>query len=744
MEVLSPRTVRRAKTPPLLLFTSTNSRPTARRHSILVVPAIQSIPGQLSRVQLSREADILSEAEARGRAKSTAITAADSRRAHLPKLLSRDDGSVRDATEDSRFKKSPVKPRSKSLSALPGGEHQRLFAQLAGAYTTNEMARHSSGGGGDLFLELARAGDAKERAPSRSERASGRLPSFEQRHSLLGYAAAAPASDQRPKSSGGALSGRRPSQQGAFPPDFQRQAAERYRNTPNRASFNFDDSASVSGRSISGRARHSTLPEASPLSPSRLGHRMRSSELSSFGKMRPSYGADQVHAPKVRPTQHDAREDSPEDSSEPKHSHGSTSVDSDTADTVWDELDELKTRIKKLEYTGKALPNFGAGISGDSSERPRTATTAPTTIDSSPQHERKTEAKIRTAIDPNITGGTSIANIHPLLHSALAKTKPLISPALYRTLEATATDALQLAAMTGGAGPQGTAFSAASIINGVTVSDRHVRRKADTMCRNLTDLCLALCEGKNEAPVTIAPALVFEPVRSISTMRHSRSITVPGDISDSGPARPMSRLEARRTSILGPQRLGSQDNSPRATIDDVSASEQEGTPSHIQQPPRDLRRVSRTGSRMLSARMPCYDEVSGDDDPTVRPPSRAMTDIGKLRGKPSSGQQEYKSPASLRDSLTVRRAANSGTYESNRESSSRVASLSSDTGRRRWVKESTPPVVEEEGNGSDYQPSSQQPRQRRMASLGQFRERLSAGTPNRATSMSSRRGLAVE
>ncbi|KAK5135425.1 hypothetical protein LTR08_005213 [Meristemomyces frigidus] len=493
------------------------------------------------------------------------------------------------------------------------------------------------------------------------------------------------------------------------------------------------------------------MPEDSPMSPSRLGYRMRSPEISSFGRMRPSYGENQLHAQKVRQSQHLARtqgsqDGSPGDSSEPKQSQDSASVDSDTADTVWDELDELKSRIKKLEHTGKPPLTSGAAVSGSSSERPRTATTAPTTIDSSPQHERKQEAEARPAVSSNIVGGSNAANIHPLLHSALAKTKPLINAALYRTLEATASDALQLAAMTGGAGPQGTAFSAASIINGVTVSDRHVRRKADTMCRNLTDLCLALCEGKNEAPSLTASPITFESIRSPSTMRHSRSNIGPGDSGGRGSGRPMSRLEARRTSILGLQPSGSRDHSPRGTIDDVSASEQEGTPSHPQQPLRELRHVSRAGSRLLSARMPRYDEVSGDDDPTIRPPSRAMTDIGKLRTKLSGGQPEYNSPGqsgspSLRDTLAVRRAVNSGPYEINREASSRVASLSSDTGRRRWVKESTPPVVEEEGDGSDYQPSFQPP-QRRLTSMGQFRDRRSAETPNRTTSVSSRRGVA--
>ena len=135
--------------------------------------------------------------------------------------------------------------------------------------------------------------------------------------------------------------------------------------------------------------------------------------------------------------------------------------------------------------TGKVPSTSGAAVSGEP-ERPRTATTAPTTIDSSPKHDKpvkkpEPEEDPEEVTDANTVGGPSVANIHPNLHSALAKAKPLLNYSLYRSLEATAADALQLVAMTGSAGPQGTAFSAASIINGVTVSDRHVRRKADRL-----------------------------------------------------------------------------------------------------------------------------------------------------------------------------------------------------------------------------------------------------------------------
>lgn len=635
--------------------------------------------------------------------------------------------------------------------------HEQTLARLETPrteYAEQEMARRAQGKGEDLFLELAQDGeDEGVRPPSRSERVASRLSHSGKRRSLPADSILTSSADRRPKSSGNIMSGRPPSRQSTFPSEIQRHM-DRYRNAPNRAALNRDDSVSVSGRSVSGRAnRYSVVPERSPISPSRYGERMRSPELPAYGRGRPSFGAGQPQTYKGQQTQNsgkaqDLQDGSPADSSEPKQSlPDSASVDSQT-DTVWDELDDLKSRIKKLELTGKLPPSSGAAVSGDSSERPRTATTAPTTIESSPRHEHKPEQETKPAPTENTIGGPNAANIHPLLHAALAKAKPLLNSTLYRSLEATAADALQLAALTGSAGPQGTTFSAASIINGVTVSDRHVRRKADTMCRNLTDLCLALCEGKHEAPSVTASPVILEPIQSSPTIRYSRSSIGSGDnLSRGGPSRAVSRLEARRTSILGARSISNPGTSPRESADEVSASEPEGMPSQPQAPPKDLRRVNRASSRLLSARMPRHDETSGDEDPTIRPPSRATTDIGTSRLN-TTRQREYNSPGAgqhnspnLRDSLAVRRA-NASAYDGNRDVS-RVTSMNSDAGgRRRWDRESTPPVLEEEGNdGSDHQPASSQQPRRRITSLGQFSARRAAAAelPSRAASLSSRR-----
>jgi hypothetical protein len=316
---------------------------------------------------------------------------------------------------------------------------------------------------------------------------------------------------------------------------------------------------------------------------------------------------------------------------------------------------------------------------------------------------------------------------------------------LYRTLEATANDALQLVAMTGSAGPQGTNFSAASIINGVTVSDRHIRRKADMMCRNLTDLCLALCEGKHEAPsIVSSPVAIEAPSRaSVTNPKYSRSSLAYGeDLSKIG-NRPMSRLEARKSSIFGLKPGNSALSSPQASPEEVSISEYETTPSQPQRLP-EVRHQSRLTNRLSAPRLDRYNESIAEDD--MRAPSRAMTEIGNFRS-PHSQQQSprdyntvtnklpQRSP-SLRESLTARRS-NAAAFETNRELP-RVSSMNLDASRRRFTRDSTPQVLEEE-EASEHEDQSQY--RRRTISIGNqysARRAVDAGA-SRTASLSHRR-----
>ena len=667
-------------------------------------------------------------------------------------------------------KAAPLTPdnraRRKSLSALPAQAHRATLDRLENRSqggAGGKMNRYGRDKKEDLFLELAHnEASAEERPPSRSERASSRLSFANKRRSLPLQAFSSSPGDQRPRTSGAAFGQRPPSRLDTQASELHRHV-ERYRNVSGRASFQADDAVSVSTRSRSGLPlRYS---ERSTASPPQLQETPRSPELPQFGRRLPSLTAtSQSHRlppSRLGNRQQDTYSESPADGSEQKQSLQDSSAESETQETVWDELDDLKSRIKKLELTGKLPPTSGATISNESSDRPRTATTAPTTIDSSPKHpkpERTLESETVAEAEPedespaDVPSGPSITNIHPNLHAALAKARPLLNGSLYRSLEATAADALQLAAMTGSAGPQGTTFTAAAIINGLTVSDRHVRRKADTMCRNLTDLCLALCEGKHEAPsIMSSPVTINTPAQQSPSLLLPRNRLDPNAGVSRAGNRPMSRLEARRTSILGSQAGSSIGNSPGVSGgEELSASEQESTPSNIRT--TSFRRTDRAVSRLQASRLQRYGAAADDEDPTLRPPSRAMTDIG--RAKPL-GPRDYagngapqRSP-SLRDSLVARRtSANATAFEGNRELS-RVASLSSDSGsRRRFHDPATPPVLEEEGSPEDYQPTpsglSAQSK-RRIMSYGQYSSRRAVGdVPSRASSLSQRRHIVVE
>ncbi|KAJ5989294.1 hypothetical protein N7481_004504 [Penicillium waksmanii] len=175
--------------------------------------------------------------------------------------------------------------------------------------------------------------------------------------------------------------------------------------------------------------------------------------------------------------------------------------------TVWDELDDLKSRIRKLELTGKLPPSSQAAISGTSNERPRTAATTMTAISTSPRHHRKASTSAADA-------ESAVHDlVHPLLQSALAKAKAVLGSDVYSALDATITDALKLSTLLGAnTTPSGTV----SVVNGgYTSSERQARRKADSVCRSLTELCLALTDEQlKKTRPSSSHASTVQPQRS--------------------------------------------------------------------------------------------------------------------------------------------------------------------------------------------------------------------------------------
>lgn len=314
---------------------------------------------------------------------------------------------------------------------------------------------------------------------------------------------------------------------------------------------------------------------------------------------------------------------------------GTESTLSTTApSTVWDELDDLKSRIRKLELTGKLPSSSAAAMSNASAERPRTATTTVTTLSSSPKHDRKANTPSPDSDigpGPGPTPVTAEASapvpslgtnqIEALLHSALAKVKTAVGTDAYNALEVTAADALTLANMLGS--PSG----ALAAVNGVSLSERQARRKADSLCRGLTELCLALSDeqlnsnskqqrpGSRDASSHVktsngspGDSLVI-PVTSRRSMSHE-----PEDSGRPDPSpRVASRLEARRTSLLS--------SGSRASQDAQSSPATAALPT----PPTRLSRISasfrtkRRAEEDVDTKATAFSRVT---------PSRTMAEVG--------------------------------------------------------------------------------------------------------------------
>lgn len=335
-----------------------------------------------------------------------------------------------------------------------------------------------------------------------------------------------------------------------------------------------------------------------------------------------------------------------EDPETPRAAEGTESSVSTTApSTVWDELEDLKSRIHRLELTGKLPATSGAAMSRASNDRPPTATTTVTTISSSPKRGRGNSISPE---DP-VPAEASQIETHPLLHSALAKSKPILSPEIFKALEAAASDALAIASMMGISGQPGPISSSQSTIGGPSaVSDRQVRRKADSMCRSLTELCLALSEAEPEtaSPVSSPPskAIAVRPssqdtteVRISTEIPKQRQLTAT-DLGRMKPSpRALSRLEERRSSLLATSTLPS----PRYNPSEA------GTPVQ----------TGRRTSMFLRTRRAATEEPE-EDETRFRAPSRATTEVGRLRNSPREYTSQQPLPerqAAIQSSLPVRR-----------------------------------------------------------------------------------------
>ncbi|MCJ1398180.1 hypothetical protein MMC11_001377 [Xylographa trunciseda] len=384
-----------------------------------------------------------------------------------------------------------------------------------------------------------------------------------------------------------------------------------------------------------------------------------------------------------------------EDSPSTPRAEGTESTVSTTApSTIFDELDDLKSRLKKLELTAKMPTSSSAAIATTTGERPRTATTTVTTMSPSPNHGRDMSASPSTSVP----GVQVDAGTHPLLNSALAKTKPIISRHVYRVLEATAIDALTLAKM---------ASNGASGVPGSGI-DRQLKRKADSMCRSMTELCIALADDRTEVDV---PKTIIRPgSRDANSSRFQRGTSTEApsyekgssqEPEESSTSRVISRLEARRTSMLGLQ--GFTQGVSRGKEQQVEL----GTPN------QNSSGLIRTSTVLQRARRVLED----DNERPARSVSRANTESSQYippRRQSSSNRdhlqqhapsiQDMRTPT-VQSSLPVRR-----TYLSS--SSQQPSTPTAQYTSRQYLDRTTP-------NSADNARLAEA-RQRRYASFGHF------------------------
>lgn len=316
--------------------------------------------------------------------------------------------------------------------------------------------------------------------------------------------------------------------------------------------------------------------------------------------------------------------------------------------TVWDELDDLKSRIRKLELTGKLPTTSGAAVSHASSERPPTATTTATTISTSPKRRRGASMSL---LDTDDNGGQAV-EAHPLLHAALAKSKSVLNPDIYKALDNAAADALAVASMVGSVGQQVQMSSAQSVLGSGagSVADRQLRRKADSMCRSLTELCIALSDASQSRLGNFPPARPTSRGKELQIQVENMEVSprqpaAAGDTlnrTKQSPSRALSRLEARRSSLLTTSALPS----PRFNSNELTT-------------PTESSIASRRMSIMLRRQRPGTEEREDEDDTRFRALSRAATEVGFVRNPPreytSQQSPSERPPPTVISNLPIRR-----------------------------------------------------------------------------------------
>lgn len=310
-----------------------------------------------------------------------------------------------------------------------------------------------------------------------------------------------------------------------------------------------------------------------------------------------------------------------------------STVSTTAASSVWDELDDLKSRIRRLELTGK-MPAMGGGggsggsggnTSNSSGERPQTATTTVTTISSSPRHKEPYQNGVS---PPNSTFSTGSASNHPLLHTAIANAKSRVAPEVYRHLQLAANDALVLA---NAVNPNETPSS--------PTSNRQLQKNANSVIRSLTELAIALTE-RPERRSTIATPNHIPPSEQgsrsesrIGPLSASRAVTMFSSGGREGSGRESMFGDRSLLQQRAHNRLAERKGSTATLSGGAAAGYSPRSHADAGSSPSTAALRQRT-SMLMKSRAPTVLDGGDDDDDDerLRAPSRATTELPGLAG----------------------------------------------------------------------------------------------------------------
>lgn len=284
-----------------------------------------------------------------------------------------------------------------------------------------------------------------------------------------------------------------------------------------------------------------------------------------------------------------------------------------SSSSMWDELESIKRRLRKLELNHPSPSVHSPSINGGG-DRPLTRGTA--TSSSSPQRSSPFPSHAGTSIT-----STSSPSTYPLLNAALTKLKNSgLSSELTHAIEITAQEAISLNLMA-----QDPLQSP---------SPRMVRRKVDGVCRGLTEICLALADSQQ--------LVSRQQTRQMQYRAEDLQDSSPLSTTSSRQSMTLSRSTARRLSV------GTNATSRTSTLGGGVAG---STISRARRPVHSVVGIAGeefdedgAGSTISRPGLSRYSTIQ------YRPPSRAATEIyGREKDTPpSAGLQRFSTMTSRR------------------------------------------------------------------------------------------------